>query len=184
LTNAINDAITQGIVIICSTADDGNNKTPSAISQHPDTIAIAACDDGGKSLDFTVEEGYQYLVPGKDIIAGAVPFVESQESISGSSAATAIAAGLASLTLSCLHLANNERVKEEKKTKWAKEEIQSRFDRMARVDHNGSGVYVKPWLFCGQEPDKTYTVDKAVDIPSVETLIQGCFNGKSMWEMQ
>lgn len=182
LHTAIDKAISQGIVIICSTADDGNNRTPSALSAHPDTIAIAACDSGGKPLDFSVESGYQYMVPGKDILAGAVPFVDCKESISGSSVATAIAAGLASLVLSCLHVACNDKVALRKDERWALEKVKEYFDNMAVGETKEDHLYIKHWLFCGQDKNKNIMADKARDTATVEWIIAGYFSGKDVFD--
>lgn len=51
-------------------------------------------------------QDYQYGIHGLGVAAGVVPFLESNDRISESSVATAIAAGLSSLILSCYRLAH------------------------------------------------------------------------------
>lgn len=46
---------------------------------------------------------------GQQVAAGVIPFLEPIERISGSSVATALAAGLSSIILSCNWLENSER---------------------------------------------------------------------------
>jgi len=106
LHRAFTRAFKENIVVICSTADTGRN--------WKDTWPAKFCtskgesgDEAGNRLDETQDKGYPYQFKGKNIYVGPIPFVESEEQVTGSSVATAIAAGIASLTLSCCRLADN-----------------------------------------------------------------------------
>ncbi|KAK1254166.1 hypothetical protein MKX08_008161 [Trichoderma sp. CBMAI-0020] len=98
-------AVDAGIVLFCSTHDEGANIATAYPASFSDTIKIMACDEFG-APNRNMKDGYDYTIQGIDVAAGVVPFLESDDRISGSSVATAIAAGLGSLTLSCDRLAN------------------------------------------------------------------------------
>ncbi|KAK5991372.1 Subtilisin DY-like protein [Cladobotryum mycophilum] len=107
LSNALMAAKDKDIVILCSTADEGY-RSPTAVtgqSQHQqDVFTIAAHDQWGNVLDYSQKGGYSFGFIGNNVHVGQVPFLKSTESVSGSSVATAIAAGTASLILACYRL--------------------------------------------------------------------------------
>ncbi|KAM0518153.1 hypothetical protein ACHAPE_004560 [Trichoderma viride] len=102
-------AVDSGIALICSIHDQGANISRAYPVSFRDVIRIMACDESGAPAR-NVKAQYNYGIHGIDVAAGVVPFLESDDRISGSSVATAIAAGLASLTLSCDRLANGRAV--------------------------------------------------------------------------
>ncbi|UKZ60117.1 uncharacterized protein TrAtP1_001403 [Trichoderma atroviride] len=108
LANACADAWHNGIIILCSTPDEGLNTEKSCISGYSDTMTITACDEFG-ILSPNAPPDYNYAIKGIDVAAGKVPFLDSKDCISGSSVSTAIAAGLSSLILSCDRLAKERR---------------------------------------------------------------------------
>ena len=107
LRDAVEKAKNQGIVMLCSHHDQGaavKDAWPAKFA--PSTFVITSCDDYGyteRKAETTEKEGH-YKLQGHNVTAGVVAFVESQDRISGSSVATAIAAGLSSLILSCARL--------------------------------------------------------------------------------
>ena len=160
----VKKASDKDILIFCSTADKGNNLQdtwPAKYGKHIQTVmAIAACDEYGKPLDWTQETGYNYRIHGKDILAGAVPFLTSHDYVTGSSAATAIAAGLGSLILSCHHLAGNTKAKANPAVPWRKSAVANRFDKMKK-DDNAS--YVIPSNLCvPQEIPENFNVERLI----------------------
>ena len=120
LQKAIEDAFNDNIVLIASTHDEGSNANvayPAGYARH--TIAIAATNEWGSTLSYTPsEKNYNFRLKGVEVFAGAVPYLASEERVSGSSVATAIAAGLASLILSCHHISG---FKEPGRTNWKTE---------------------------------------------------------------
>ncbi|KAI9773356.1 MAG: hypothetical protein M1840_007571 [Geoglossum simile] len=107
MSQAIRDASAKDIVILSSTADEGVQEARDAIRKadiSTDVFTIAACDRWGNLLDRSQKVGYDYRFVGNDVQVGQVPFLKSPESISGSSVATAIAAGTASLILACCRI--------------------------------------------------------------------------------
>lgn len=104
-------AVGKGITIICATMDDGYNipleKTIPAMFS--DVISIVACNEYGRPLPFSQKihrkSDKSYLVRGKGLRNGTYDFTSVPETSEGSSVSTAIAAGLASLTLSCGRMA-------------------------------------------------------------------------------
>ncbi|KAL7956926.1 hypothetical protein V8C34DRAFT_195669 [Trichoderma compactum] len=110
LKDACNDAHDHGIVLLCSTHDEGLGVSNTYPASFHNTITITACDDYGKVLrpGPTGDAGsFQYKVQGQSVAAGVIPFLDSDDYISGSSVATAIAAGLSSLILSCNRIATD-----------------------------------------------------------------------------
>lgn len=106
LANACADAIHNGIIILCSTPDEGLNTEKSCISGYSDTMTITACDGFG-ILSPNAPPDYNYAIKGIEVAAGKVPFLESKDCISGSSVSTAITAGLSSLILASDRLAKD-----------------------------------------------------------------------------
>jgi hypothetical protein len=109
LLKAIEEAHDHDIVVICSTADEGNRMGEVYPAQCKDTIAIACCDNGGKPAQESSDIDPQFYVYGKGFSAKAIRYLQTESSISGSSVATATAAGLASIILSCRHIATGRR---------------------------------------------------------------------------
>ena len=110
LADAIGKATREGIVMTCSTHDEGS-KTEAAWPASlkgpgKSLIVLAACDKDGRTLRNIEDHAYDFLLPGQKVSAGNIPFLKSDETISGSSVATALAAGVCSLTLTCDRLAN------------------------------------------------------------------------------
>lgn len=62
LTNEVINAAQKGIVLICSTADEGNNKTvvwPASYTS--ETIDIAACDENGNPASYSNPRAKYYF---------------------------------------------------------------------------------------------------------------------------
>ncbi|KAL6817437.1 peptidase S8/S53 domain-containing protein [Trichoderma camerunense] len=105
---ACNAAAAHGIVLLCSTHDEGLGVSTTYPASFHNTITITACDDYGKVLrpgPSSDTGSFQYKVQGQSVAAGVIPFLDSDDYISGSSVATAITAGLSSLILSCDRIA-------------------------------------------------------------------------------
>lgn len=165
LRKAVADAHTNNILMICSTADDGRNQDYSYPAKYDETIGIAACNAYGTLLKNATETDARYYVPGKNVNAGVVPFLSSDSEVSGSSEATAIAAGLASLTLSC-HLFTG--TAEFDRTQWRRDAVVKRFDDMKPRDAADGSRYIRLSRFCGQKSMAGARVN-------VETLIRDSF---------
>jgi hypothetical protein len=103
LSDAVDDADLDGIVQLCSHHDEGWNVLHSWPADCSPTKVIVACNEYGAFPDRQPGQ-YDYQIHGTDIFTGAVPYLESKDTMSGSSVATAIASGLASLVLSCHRL--------------------------------------------------------------------------------
>ena len=107
LEQAIEKARNQGIVLLCSHHDLSDTVKDAWPARFwPDTWVVSACNGYGftpREKETPKQPGH-YKLQGLDVAAGVIPFVESSDRISGSSVATAIAAGLSSLILSCARL--------------------------------------------------------------------------------
>lgn len=118
-----------GITMICSAYEEGPmiaEAWPAAYhAPSRSLITLAACDENGKVLREADEKTYDYLIKGEYVAPG------SEDTITGSSVSTALAAGLSSLILMCDRLRNPEK-KYETGTKDGSryELIRSRLDQM------------------------------------------------------
>ncbi|KAF2678077.1 subtilisin-like protein [Lentithecium fluviatile CBS 122367] len=108
LRDEIEAASKEGIVMTCSAHDEGSRIQEAYPASYyaPDRsiIRFAACDEYGKILREDKKDGYDYLIRGQNVAAGVIPFLKSEDTITGSSVSTAIAAGLSSLILTCNRL--------------------------------------------------------------------------------
>ena len=110
LDEAIRNASSQKIVMLCSSHDLGSKITKAWPANAQETITITACDDYGQLLrPVDDKEKFNFMIPGQDVAAGVIPFLESNDRISGSSVSTAVASGLSSLILSCARLNNPQK---------------------------------------------------------------------------
>ena len=148
LHDRIKEASSKGIVQLCSTHDEGSNIRNAWPAGWAETITIAACNEFGSLLHRVPpeESGYDYKIHGEDVSAGVVPFLNSTDRISGSSVATAIAAGLSSLILSCDYMENPGRVH----SHWAsrKKMVQHHLDQMVADHRQKQGKYLLLENFC------------------------------------
>ena len=123
LWEAVKNANSKRIVMVCSTADEGENNSDVWSARYDETISIAACSNTGKAAAMSNTTKAEFFFRGEDIIyesqflgvsyrdaldsrsiSGPGSLPPSIERISGSSVATAIAAGVASLFLACCRL--------------------------------------------------------------------------------
>lgn len=138
---AISEANREGIVFLCSTADQGNNSSKVFPASYKETIGIAACNSYGKLAPFSSDLDADYFFQGVDVVTEIIPYVKSPQEISGSPVATAIAAGVASLILAC-----NKLVYPDLNYKLhRKEVVTDHLDRMKVMDHGQNNKYVRPW---------------------------------------
>lgn len=110
LEEVIEEAERQGIVMMCSNHDEGANHQKSYPADYDQTWVVTACDEYGfapreiNSPELPKKPGYHYKFQGLNVAAGVIHFLESNDRISGSSVATAIASGISSLIISCARL--------------------------------------------------------------------------------
>lgn len=128
LRTAIAEAAQDGILMLASTHDEGLNQHKAYPANYPEPFCITACDEYG-TLPQNPPAKYDYRLHGTNIPAGVIPFLVSDDRISGSSVATAIAAGLSSLTISCDRLCSPGKVYSPK-TIMRKDLIERRFNFM------------------------------------------------------
>jgi hypothetical protein len=140
---AANDA---GVVVICSTADRGfirQDVWPAKYASdraNSVVIPIAACRANGKISEFSSETTAKYVFQGENVEAGEAP-------ISGSSVATAIATGIASLVLGCHRSLRRLHPSSPYRTKTNYSLITNVFSKMGDKDSGKDPPQlVKPWL--------------------------------------
>lgn len=152
LYDTVYAASQKNILIICSTADRGNNQQKVYPAQYwmkmktDCLIPIAGCDQYGKLTDWSTETEAKYHFLGKNVTARSAGLMTSStKEISGSSVATAIAAGTASLVLACSLLA----LEEEKYSR--KQRIEMFFERMQTEENRRHDLkYVEPAIIFGE----------------------------------
>lgn len=137
LSEACVHAYSEGILMLCCTHDEGSNVDKAYPACYESTITIAAVDNFGIELRQSKQD-YKYGISGENVAAGVVPFLESDDRISGSSVSTAIAAGLSSLILSCDRLACPGRTYE---SNGRKSICEDHFDKM-KVRQDAQEKYV------------------------------------------
>ncbi|KAI1373538.1 subtilisin-like protein [Hypoxylon crocopeplum] len=117
LRDVVRKARTRGIVIMCSTSDEGENtdqvwpaayytQQEGAVERFDNVFPIVGCDEHGKPSRFSNEAAGRYYFRGEDIDAsGTDPdLLKERGVVRGSSVATAIATGIASLVLACYQI--------------------------------------------------------------------------------
>jgi Subtilase family len=171
LDDVLSAAKQKDIVVLCATADQGNNQRYTKLANNGNAFTVAACDSYGKDLNWTQGDGVNYKIHGKDIAVGPVPFINSKEVVSGSSVATAIGAGLASLVLSCCSLAGDERIAANKP--WKRKTIEERFPRMNPTGQ--ADVYVQPWFLAGRDKSGNSRITDEQSQTQTEDLINKNF---------
>jgi hypothetical protein len=95
------------ILVFCSTADEGAYAGKVDPADHKGTVSVAATDKYGHMRPAS-QAGVNILVPGEDIVAEGPSYMGKYTSgtVSGSSVATALASGIASLALLLLRTFN------------------------------------------------------------------------------
>ncbi|KAL8943001.1 MAG: hypothetical protein Q9211_001150 [Gyalolechia sp. 1 TL-2023] len=160
LLNACAEAANAGIVMLCSAHDEGFNVKEAWPASYGDTLTIAACDRFGELLRPTTQV-IEYALRAKEVAAGVVPFLKSDDLISGSSVATAIAAGLSSLILSCDRLAHPEKTYTGRKDR--EKVIRHHLDGMKMLER-GSYILLEKFANIGQK------IKDGRDIEAVQVL--------------
>jgi hypothetical protein len=131
---AVKTASDHQIVFFCSTEDvgsSGRDVYPAFWKEY--TIAISGVDTGGKEIRVTDKRAKFYFIS-EQIVAEGLSYCQCSKTVAGSSVATAIAAGIASLVLSCRKWANRD----SKKTR--RETVESAFADMKEANDK----YVRP----------------------------------------
>jgi len=123
LTSAIGEASNDNILMFCSTSDD-NRSRDSIWQSETKVFKVAAADKYGYWRPQSDRDA-DLLLPGDSIMASGPQYMRphSKSTISGSSVATALAAGLASLVISCAIAENKTSGREQFKRKKIMEKV-------------------------------------------------------------
>ena len=102
----INEA-SQKSLIFCATGDNGPNAEKSYLAGFPNAFGVSSCALNGTPPPYAEPQNAQFSVPAKEIEVQLPPHLKyvGNGATGGSSAATAVAAGLASLILVCARFA-------------------------------------------------------------------------------
>jgi subtilisin family serine protease len=146
MKEAVVEANRKKILLLASVHDEGSSQDKAYPASYDDVMAIATTDKYGSLLGFTPGGSYQYRLKGENVFTGAVPYLSSQERVGGSSVATAIAAGLSSLILSCHYITLGNQLP--KNEPWKREIVEHYFNKML-ADNSPKFVLLKK--FCELE---------------------------------
>lgn len=109
IEKAIQEAAKEGILMFCAAADDGpeGKTTFPAASNEKKIFRIGAANENGNVWECVGKQEIDYIFPGQNIVQERYKEtpLKACETLTGSSVATAIAAGLAALVLECVQLA-------------------------------------------------------------------------------
>jgi hypothetical protein len=151
LKEAIGEAVGKDIVIFASTDDEGNNATEAWPAQCEGVMRIVACTSKGKPIkEATPIHGDDtFGLQGEGIDLTIRGDGSDDENIRGSSVATAMAAGIASLILACRRLTLSMYMKASFSASrpfsgHRREAIREVMGRMTDPDRETK--YVKPWI--------------------------------------
>lgn len=147
LKKAVQDAVkqtdsTRPTLIFCSTADEGVYSGGIWPANYENTVKVAATDQYGHMRP-TSTSAVEILVPGEDIVADGPSYMDRyvEGTVSGSSVATALAAGIASLALLMIKTFNDiNEADEDWKYFHTKEGIMKVFQKMEGLQAGTTGV--------------------------------------------
>jgi hypothetical protein len=140
LQSMLLDAFAKGITTVCSTAES-NELGPSVYpAGWPNcTTSISACNRHFAPNEYT-DQSAKYFLPAERVSVDSLSYLGGDETVSGSSVATAMAAGLASLTLSCRNWARKANGYPRSAGVQRREVIERVFDAMMKP-HSGKSLY-------------------------------------------
>ena len=138
LREAVENAKKSDIVMVGSRGDRGNNPEKTFPADYDEVISISSLKSSGKQADSS-EENARYFFQGENVsISTESSYLQPVKHASGSSVATALAAGVAALILSCRRLASKRREFQRL------EAVKAAFDRMTLPEKDR---YVRPWTY-------------------------------------
>ncbi|KAH6982583.1 hypothetical protein EDB80DRAFT_735975 [Ilyonectria destructans] len=147
--SAVEDAEAEGILLLCSTHDEGLNVGKAYPACMRETITFAASNQIGQVTQNMDKDAYDFRIPATNVFAGVVPFMQFDENVSGSSVATAIGAGLSSLMIACHHLANKNRRRGN--LKWKRSMVSEKLEAMAS-GRNSKYILLEKFCDINNEP--------------------------------
>ncbi|KAL7621994.1 hypothetical protein AAE478_007495 [Parahypoxylon ruwenzoriense] len=139
LTEQITEAERAGIVLFCSSDDKGqHNNAQNQLLPSPSNLLkrIGSCNGNGTKSDFVNETEIHYLFPGEQLPVMQQHWRSKRGELRtdrGSSASTALAAGLASLILWCTVKSGGER------DEFSNERMYALFDKL-KTDQNKASL--------------------------------------------
>jgi len=153
LKEAVSEALGNDIVMLASTADEGCNAKGQWPAQCEGVIRIAACTPNGAYIERTTrphdEETFALQGQGIELKFQEVGPEDASHKVSGSSVATAMAAGTASLILACRRLVLSQHRSQtspgEHTSRFAGHRRDSVKEIMNRMAEGSETKYVKPW---------------------------------------
>jgi hypothetical protein len=152
LQHVVNIATLVGITVLGSATGEGYVNEEAWPANFDSVLSIGAAKLTGKETEESIRDSVKYMFPGKDILV-STSFLGSEpwkSEVSGTSFATAVAAGVASLILACRRLALST---QERPRRWRRDSMyRSKIvgDAFNEMSAN-RGRYVKPWTVFYQD---------------------------------
>lgn len=113
LREAINNATSKNILVFCSTADSEKNTTKVWPAAYGECLSIACQERARTAPEGSSDAKATYQFQGQAFATDEICYIENgtpRRTVQSSSVATAIAAGVASLTLACGRYANDNQI--------------------------------------------------------------------------
>lgn len=154
LKKAVARAMAKNIVVFATRGDRGNNHEHVYPADYDAVRSISSFTSLGKSTE-SAETNADYFLEGENVgIPGEPSYLEPQTFASGSSVATAFAAGVASLVLSTHKMVKASRKMDRQKN------VKAAFALMTEKD-----AYVRPWkVFKSQRMDAEKRIKKLEEV--------------------
>lgn len=161
LHELLHTAFSKGVTVMCSTADAGQlGPSVYPASWTDRTISVSACNQHFMPTGLT-DRRADYFLPGESVSATSLSYAKADKTVSGSSVATAMASGLASLILSCRNYARLDRRTARSVGVQRAEVVKKVFDSMLKA---GTGKSVVP--------DRVFNEEEAIRAMAQERGIQ------------
>lgn len=144
--------------MIATTSGEAYREEEAYPAKFSQVLSIAATDYWGKETPESVKAQADFMFPGENIMARTsfLRLSNSTDEASGTSVATAIASGVASLILAC-HRLSLSKLRSDAQTWEGNERLKIHIVRgvFTKMMDNNSAKFVKPWLFFGDSGDQT-----------------------------
>jgi hypothetical protein len=169
LLKAVRRATRKNVLVFCSTADIGLVYGKAWPADHHASISVSASDALGRPRPQSRDHA-DLLVSGEDVMADGPNYIKKQtkQSISGSSVATALAAGIASLVLCLTQLVFEE-------GQWKKFLQKKTMLKAFAEMRDGKSRNLQPQRLFGsgfEEPESNLNSNPLVHLPPWEQILR------------
>ena len=147
-------------LIFCATGDKGRAATELFPAGFAETFSISNCSIVGTHPEHTEIDNTQFLISAQDLAVKVPTYIkrDGEDTVGGSSAATAVAAGLASLVLSLVRFAYSGSKSPQQVSEREKQVMhfksRSIMARVFKYMCGSTGKFVQPWKYLPRNLDE------------------------------